>query len=171
MLTLALLRHAKSSWDDPADDDFARPLNTRGLANAPVAGKTLATLGFNPDLVVCSPAQRTRQTLDLALPAMAMETMPEVKHDDRVYLASPSTLIEVVRDIPADYKRVLVIGHNPGLHELAVTLAGAGEIGLIEALQDRFATSAIALLTFTRSRWRDIRAGDGRLEAFVTVKK
>ncbi|MEQ1718319.1 MAG: histidine phosphatase family protein [Hyphomicrobium sp.] len=171
MLTLALLRHAKSSWDDPADDDFARPLNARGLATAPLAGRALAGLGVKPSLVVCSPAKRTRETLDLALAAMGLDTQPTIMLDDRLYLASATTLIEVVRDSPKEHACVLLIGHNPGLHDTAVTLAGAGETALIETLQNRFPTAALAVLTFGRTRWRDIRTGDGRLDAFVTVKK
>ena len=70
MLTLALLRHAKSSWDNPALSDFDRPLNSRGQKNAPEAGMALRELGFKPDLILCSPSKRTRETLDLALPQL-----------------------------------------------------------------------------------------------------
>lgn len=171
MLTLALLRHAKSSWADPAEDDFDRALNERGIRTAPEAGAALATLGFVPELILCSTAKRTRETLDLALPAMPLDHAPKIQLDDRLYLASATTIVEVIRDMPAAHMNLLVIGHNPGLHEVALMLAGSGDTGRLETLHDKFPTSAIALLKFERARWRDIRAGDGRLEAFWLPKK
>lgn len=172
MLTLALLRHAKSSWDDPAEDDFDRGLNARGKSAAPEAGKVIAGLCFVPSLILCSSARRTRETLDLALPALkASGAEPQVVFDDKLYLASQVTLLEIVRDIAEAHTRVLVIGHNPGLHALAMLLAGHGEATAIEALSDRFPTCALALMTFGRERWRDVRPREGTLEAFWTPKQ
>lgn len=170
MLTLALLRHAKSSWDDPARDDFLRVLNERGIKAAPLAGAALAEHGLKPSLILCSPAARTRETLKLAQPAMALAAAPETVFDEKLYLASPVTLMETVRDIPQERTTVLMIGHNPGLHTLALTLAGTGSDAALDSLSTRFPTAALAILTFKRARWRDVRPGDGKLELFWTPK-
>lgn len=171
MLTLALLRHAKSSWNDPAQDDFDRALNERGVMTGPLCGKALGDAGFAPDMILCSTAKRTRETLDLALPEMPLDHAPKIQLDDRLYLASATTIVEVIRDMPASHPNLLVIGHNPGLHEVALMLAGSGDTGRLETLHEKFPTAAIALLKFERVRWRDIRAGDGRLETFWLPKK
>ncbi|MBL8884525.1 MAG: histidine phosphatase family protein [Hyphomicrobium sp.] len=171
MLTLAILRHAKSEWDAPADDDFDRPLNPRGLMAAPLAGEMIAALGLKPSLILCSSAKRTRETLDVAMPEMKLPSHTEIVTDDKLYLASFMTLIEVLRETRDVHKCVLIIGHNPGLHEFAVALAGSGDTGPLTAMQDRFPTAALAVLEFKRSHWRDVRSGEGRLTAFWTPKK
>lgn len=170
MLTLALLRHAKSSWDDPTWEDFDRPLNARGLKAAPAAGAALARADVNPSLILCSSAARTRETLKLAEPLIALDKEAQIVFDDKLYLASPVTLLEVVRDIPAQHSSVLVIGHNPGLHALAAMLAGTGSSQALESLTLRYPTAALAVLKINRSKWRDVRPGDGKLELFWTPK-
>lgn len=171
MLTLALLRHAKSSWDDPGQDDFDRPLNERGLKAAPCAGAALAQSGAKPTLVLCSSAARTRETLTLALANAALTPAPQVVFDDKLYLAAPVTLMELVRDLPPGQTSVLIVGHNPGLHFLAMTLAGNGPATALESLNVRFPTASLAVMRIDRSRWRDVRANDGKLQLFWTPKK
>ena len=171
MLSLALLRHAKSSWEENALNDFDRPLSERGLKSAPRAGKALLGFGFRPTLVLCSTAQRTRETLDLCLPVLVQHgNPPQVRYDDRLYLASSTTILEVIRDAGGASPSLLVVGHNPGRHHAAVTLAGSGEAGLIQALNDKMPTAAVALMSFARQRWRDIRSRDGNLVAYWTPK-
>jgi phosphohistidine phosphatase len=171
MLTLAILRHAKSDWNAPVDDDFDRPLNARGLNAAPLAGQAIAHIGLKPTLILCSSAKRTRETLDLALPEMQLAPHIEIVTDDKLYLASFMTLIEVLRGTRDVHECILIIGHNPGLHELAVALAGKGETAALTALQDNLPTAALVAMELKRSHWRDVRSGDGRLTAFWTPKK
>lgn len=171
MLTLALLRHAKSSWDNPSQEDFDRPLNERGLKAAPAAGAALVKLSLKPDLILCSAAARTRQTLKYVLASLAPPVPPATVIDEKLYLAGPVTLLEFLRDIPEGPTSVLVVGHNPGLHALALTLTGGGDPVARAALAVRYPTAALAILKIDRDRWRDLRPSDGKLEAFWTPKK
>lgn len=166
-LTLLLLRHAKSGWDDPTLDDIARPLAPRGIKAAPQMGATIAAVGLAPDLVLCSSAVRTRQTLALMLPEWPPPP-PPIAFEETLYLAAASEIIDRVRAIPDGPRRVMVVGHNPGLHTAALTLAGTGRREDITALASKFPTSALAVLTFERSTWRDVRPTTGHLDRFVT---
>ncbi len=119
--TLVLLRHGKSDWSGP-EPDVDRPLAKRGLRQAPEAGRWLAS-GVGPvDLAVVSAAERARQTWQLV--ADELGDQPPVRVEDRVYAASDSQLLEVVRDLPEDAATVVVVGHNPGLEDLVEVLAG-----------------------------------------------
>lgn len=171
MLTLALLRHAKSSWDSPGSSDFDRPLNARGLKAAPEAGRALRDMHVVPALVMCSPAARTRETLELALPEMGLATAPEILFDDKLYLAAPAAMLESIKAVGAAHACVLMIGHNPGMHNLADALAGPGPQALNERLAEKFPTAAIAVFKFNKKSWRDIAPRTGRLTAFWTPKK
>ncbi|HML28696.1 MAG TPA: histidine phosphatase family protein [Hyphomicrobium sp.] len=119
MLSLALLRHAKSSWDATDIDDFDRPLNDRGRTAAPLMGAALQELNFAPELILCSSAKRTRETLGLVTPFVKDA---KVMFDDQLYLTSQETLYARLKAVPTDVKRVLMIGHNPGMHGLALFL-------------------------------------------------
>jgi phosphohistidine phosphatase len=147
--TLILLRHAKSDWSGP-EDDFDRPLASRGIDQAAEAGRWLAhgTLGDDLkriDLVVVSPAKRARRTWELA--SAELEPAPPVRIDERVYAASSSELLAVVRGLPDDASTVILVGHNPGIADLASVLAG-------ESVS--MPTSALAVLSL-RGSWA--RAG------------
>lgn len=170
MLTLTLLRHAKSSWDDPGVGDFDRPLNARGLEAAPRAGRALHEFGAGPSLVLSSPSRRTRQTLELALPEMHLANPPGVEFAEDLYLAAPSVMLEHVRALGPDVKSALLIGHNPGMHNLAMALAGSGPDDLKTRLAEKFPTAAIAIFTFDTQSWRDVGPRMGRLTAFWTPK-
>ena len=169
MLTLALLRHAKSSKDNPAIDDFNRPLNPRGQAAAPESGKTLKQLGFQPDLILCSPARRTRETLDLALPQM-MGPMPAITFDPALYHATAAHHMATVRAAPSQASRILIVGHNPGLYGLALILTGTADDKILARLNEGFPTAAIAILEFDAAAWRDIAAASGKLTHFITPR-
>lgn len=168
-LTLGLLRHAKSAWDDPTLDDFDRGLSPRGIKAAPLMGKTMRKLGLRPDLILCSTALRTRATLALVLPELKLPAA-DVRYDERLYLTPPVTLLDVLADVPADKPAVLMVGHNPGLHALALELTGSGERQARTELATKFPTAALAVLTFEATSWRDVRAGSGRLVQFLTPK-
>lgn len=123
MKNLTLLRHAKSSWKDPDLDDFDRPLNGRGQRDAPMMARRLAGRIFEPDLVLGSPALRIRQTLEVFVQELNIDPAIVI-FDERIYLAEVEDLIDLVRGIPDDRCRVLLVGHNPGLTELANYLTG-----------------------------------------------
>jgi phosphohistidine phosphatase len=122
MRRLYLLRHAKSSWDDPALPDSERPLAPRGRRDAKRIGKHLGRLGITPALVLCSSAVRTQETLDLIRPALAEAA---VQIEEQLYGASSETMLERIRDVPDEVGSLLLIGHNPGLHDLALASSGA----------------------------------------------
>jgi phosphohistidine phosphatase len=167
MRRLALFRHAKA--ERHGSHDHERPLAERGRTAAPAMGRWLADAGFVPDLVLCSTALRTRETWALAEPAFAPDSV-EVQFDRRVYAASAARLLALVQAADDAVERLLVVGHNPGLHDLADLLAGGGAAASRAALAEGFPTAAIVLLDFDLGRWRGVDAGQGRLAAFVTPK-
>ena len=170
MPTLALLRHAKSSWDQASLSDFERPLNDRGRKAAPEMGRVLHDLKFAPDLILCSPSTRTRQTLDLVLPCLKGPA-PSIHYEKDLYHASAALLLEQMRRIDDKIRTALVVGHNPGLHALALTLAGEGGTDDLTRLTSKFPTAALALLSFTAPNWRGVAPGKGWLEAFAVPEK
>ncbi len=167
MLSLALLRHAKSSWDATDIEDFYRPLNQRGQTAAPLMGAALKELSFTPDLILCSSAKRTRETLALIMPFVKGA---EVTFDEQLYLTSQETLLGRLKATPVGTKKVLMIGHNPGMHGLALFLTGTGDVKSISRLEDRFPTAALAVFSFPQVTWRDLAPASGHLEAFVTPR-
>jgi phosphohistidine phosphatase len=166
MRTLYLLRHAKSSWDDPALPDRKRPLAPRGRRDAKRIAKHLLRLGIDPELVLCSAAERTRETLALVRPALPRSA---VSLEDDLYGASSGRLLERLRIVPEDVGSVMLIGHNPGLEDLAVGLAAAGPE--LERLKAKFPTAALATLTLERTTWSELKEGDGELVAYVVPKE
>ena len=168
MLTLSLLRHAKSSWDDASLKDFDRPLSERGETAAPRMGAYMAAQGLAPELVLCSPAVRARQTLDLVLPHLAAG--PTVVYEDRFYLAAPSVMLARVRKIEAKVRHVLIVGHDPGMQGLALELAGTGDAETLRSLGRKFPTGALAVIRFNARDWSRIGPSKGRLELFATPK-
>lgn len=169
MLTLSLFRHAKSSWDDPGVKDFDRPLATRGETAAPRMGAFMAEHDIQPQLILCSPAVRTRQTLDLVLPHLSGD--PTVVYEDGFYLAPASQLLARVRKVEAKVRRVMIVGHDPGMHGLAVELAGSGTPKLMQALAAKFPTAGLAVLDFELDKWSKVGPGIGQLRIFMTPKR
>ncbi len=168
MLTLTLFRHAKSSWEMDGLDDRDRPLNARGIAAAPMMGAFMQDNGIEPDLVLCSDAVRTRETLDLALPVF--KTRPKVKYEGGLYLADPFDLLARLRKTPRTVKHLMLVGHNPGLQILALELIGDGAPALVRAISDNLPTAGVVVLTFDAKDWRDIGPGKGHLIQFATPK-
>jgi phosphohistidine phosphatase len=165
MFTLSLLRHAKSNWDDPGLKDFDRPLARRGEAAAPRMGEFMAAQGIEPELILCSPAQ----TLDLVLPYLTAG--PTVVYEEAFYLAAASQLLARVRTVEANVRHVMIVGHDPGMHGLAVELAGSGAPKQMQALVAKFPTAGLAVLDFEVDGWPDIGPGLGRLRLFMTPKR
>jgi phosphohistidine phosphatase len=169
MLTLSLLRHAKSSWADPAQDDFERPLNERGREAAPRMGAYMAKQKLAPDLILCSPAARTRQTLALVLPHL--QRIAEVAYEDGLYLASTGQLLKRIRRTPAPTTHLMLVGHDPGMHGIATRLAGTGDPAALDLLAAKFPTAGLAVILFDTKSWTDVGDGDGRLRLFMTPKR
>jgi phosphohistidine phosphatase len=169
MLRLALLRHAKSSWDDPDIDDFDRPLNERGRRSAPMMGQMLASLNFKPDAILCSPAKRTRETLEGMHPFLKGNPNAAA-FDQGLYLASAGDILSRIQKSAPDVAAVLVIGHNPGMHILAARLAASGDPGQMSRLSDKFPTAALAVYSFPQAPWADLDPATGHLDAFITPK-
>jgi phosphohistidine phosphatase len=170
MLTLSLLRHAKSSWDDPALADHDRPLAKRGTRAAPEIAKYLKHEELLPSLILCSGAVRTRATLALIIAEIGRPP-PEIRYEEALYLAAPDTILKHIQACEPHHAHVMVIGHNPGLHALALELLGAGDRKSVAALATEFPTAALAVLTFDAPQWSDIKAASGRLEHFVTPRR
>lgn len=163
---IVLLRHAKSSWNDTSLADHARPLSARGRRAAPAMADVLRRRVPSPDLVYCSDAVRTRQTLDL------LELGPVSTTIDRdLYLADADDLLERLRDSPEAATTVLLIGHNPGLHHLALLLADeSGDPAAMRRLRAKLPTAGLVELSVGAGRWRDLAPRGARLERFVVPK-
>lgn len=167
MRQLLLLRHAKSSWDDPRLSDHARPLNARGRRAAKAMAVAMRDLGLTPDVVLVSSARRTLQTLEALGP---LDGPPLVEPMDDLYLAPWQRLLDVLRQVPDTARSVLVIGHNPGLHDLALALTGPGGMALSggdgQRLAEAFPTGALAEFAIA-TPWPMLSAGGGRLLRFL----
>jgi phosphohistidine phosphatase len=159
---LVVLRHAKSAWETDAATDFERPLAARGTLDAPRVGRWLEVCGLAPDYVVSSPAERARQTADAALGAM--DHPPEAILDDRVYEGSLSDLLDVLGECPSGARRVMLVGHNPGLESLVEHLAG--QPIPLPSKGKPFPTAAVAHLRLPAD-WRGLERGAGELIAIV----
>jgi phosphohistidine phosphatase len=164
MRELLLLRHAKSRWDEPGTDDHDRGLAPRGVAAAVRMGRLLAEEGLVPDRVLCSTARRALHTWELAAPALPTAPAPHPLRS--LYLAVPGRLLEVIRRQDAGARRVLLVGHNPGLETLARSLAGAGRSKDLKRLGEKFPTGALAHLVFEAPDWKDVGPGRGQLAGF-----
>ncbi|MEU7561430.1 SixA phosphatase family protein [Streptomyces eurythermus] len=164
---LLVLRHAKSAWPEGVEDRL-RPLAPRGLRDAPAAGRVLAAAGSLPDLALCSTAVRARRTWELV--AAEWATPPPVRYDRRLYAAGVPELLEVVREVPAEVRTLLLIGHNPGLAELVAALAADGLDVTPERVRARFPTSAIAALTWHGTTWRALAPGTALLTSFTVPR-
>lgn len=168
MLTLSLLRHAKSSWDDVSGDDFQRPLAKRGESAAPRMGKFMAEHDLAPELILCSPAVRARETLDLVLPHLGGG--PTIIYEENFYLAAPSVLLARLRKVEGKVRHVMIVGHDPGMQTLALELAGTGDAKTLHALAAKFPTAGLAVIRFKARDWGKIGPAKGRLELFMTPK-
>ncbi|HYI56351.1 MAG TPA: histidine phosphatase family protein [Microlunatus sp.] len=161
--TLYLLRHAKSSWDEPLRD-HERPLDARGVRDARAAGRLLAERGWRPDLVLCSPAVRTRETWQQATGAGA--EAGEVRFVDAIYEASVVRLLGLVQQTPEDVATLMLIGHGPGLPGLAEGLGGRPEPQDAWARMDaKYPTAGLAVLRLP-GLWAAAAPGAAELVAF-----
>ncbi|WAU81081.1 histidine phosphatase family protein [Streptomyces sp. Qhu-G9] len=163
---LIILRHAKSAWPDGVTD-HERPLAPRGRRDAPAAGRALTAADCLPELAFCSTAVRARQTWELT--AAQWGTPPPVRHDARLYGADVPELLEVVREAPAEAKTLLLIGHNPGLEDLVLTLAGDSLDDALDDVRTKFPTSAIAILA-RHGGWESLGPGTALLTDMIVPR-
>lgn len=173
MRRLLLLRHAKTETDAPSGRDQDRRLDDRGHEDAALMGEWIADHGPAPDMVLVSPAVRAKQTWDLAWTAMKPRVAaPQVDFPSELYGADPAQLLEIIRTatIPADPKRLLLVGHNPGMHELALMLTGSGDAAGAKALAGNLPTAGLAIFDFDVKDWGDVAYRRGRLMQFVSPK-
>ena len=145
MKTLLVLRHAKSSWNDPALEDHERPLNERGRRDAPRVGELVREYGLIPDIIVSSDAVRAQLTAQAV--AEAAGYAGEILLDHRLYLASPADILSLLQTVRENAERIMIVGHNPGLEDLVKQLTGEW--------QD-MPTAALAQIVLPIDRWGDL---------------
>ena len=164
MKTLTLLRHAKSTWDDPVARDFDRPLNPRGRRAARTLGSAMKAQGLRFDRILASPARRVVETLE-EIGAAFGPLEPEF--DERLYLASTETLLEIVRQCDDRANRLLLVGHNPGLEMLALRLTKAEARGLRDEVEIKYPTGTLAEIGLPADSWPRVRERSGTLARFI----
>lgn len=166
MKIVLLLRHAKSDWGHPGLDDLDRPLNRRGERAAEAMADHIARHAPRPDLILCSTAVRTRQTLAPLVHRLTSPALP-IAFEQGLYLASEGALLQRLRALSDEVRTVLLIGHNDGIGQLARTLAGSGPAADLTALHEKFPTGALADVRIPADRWHDLASGTGELVSFV----
>jgi len=166
MKTLTLLRHAKSSWDDPAARDFDRPLNRRGRKAARAMGKAMREQGIAFDQILASPAARVVGTLEDLAEGYGGSIEPAF--DQRVYLATAATLLKLVQGTDDKAERLLVVGHNPGMEALALMLTRDDDGGGLRGeMLTKYPTAALAEIALPVDHWREVDLGTGQLARFI----
>jgi len=167
-MRLLLLRHGKAEKAEPGMGDLARRLNDRGRNDAEAIGVYLARHKLVPALVTVSTAQRTRETWEHV--ARGLSAAPQVKYDERLYNAGSEAILTVIKGAPATVRALMVIGHNPGLHEAARLLIASGDVEARERLNEGLPTSGLAVIDFAGQDWRKLHPHGGRLDRFVTPR-
>ncbi len=171
-MKLVLLRHAKSAWPDVPDHE--RPLARRGRRDAPAMGRWLLLAGHVPSQVLCSTARRARQTWELA--QAEIDVIVPASFEDGVYQATAAGLLDLVRRVPPEAETVLVVGHDPGLPELALMVArgSRGQPGQqsdpLSRMKVKFPTAAVAVLELAGPTWLRLGPAQASLTDFVTPR-
>ncbi|MFG1398542.1 SixA phosphatase family protein [Roseixanthobacter pseudopolyaromaticivorans] len=167
MRRLILLRHAKSDW--PAGIvDPERPLAQRGRAAAPMIGSYMAAQDLVPDRVLVSPARRTRETWELVAPALPSTVA--VQSEPRLYEAGVTRILTVLREQPREVQSLMLVGHNPGLEDIADVLTDQGPAATRSQMAEKFPTGALAIIDLPIDDWAEVTPQTGRLDRFVTPR-
>jgi len=145
---LTLMRHGDAQWKDPEVADFARPLNRRGNNEVEAMGRRLTELALSPDLIIASPARRSQQTAEIIARELALPPR-SIRYEEALYLAGAQDILKLARSIGPRVPHLMIIGHNPGISELAHLLAPSVEIGGL-------ATAALCTITFDTDRWTSV---------------
>jgi len=169
MKRLAILRHAKSSWDDPALDDFNRPLNERGWKAARRLGSELNKREIKFDLVLSSTSARTRETIDGL--QEKFDFAAPIEFDPQLYLASEDVLLDRVRALDEKVKAPLIVGHNPGLEQMIAELTRNDKKGMRARVAGKFPTCALAMVELPAKRWSDVEPGSGEIVELILPKE
>lgn len=170
MKRLTILRHAKSSWDEPNADDFDRPLNGRGWKAARRMGQELKQRKIRFDLCLASPAARVRETLDGLAQTYGELPFP-IRFERHIYLADGATLLGLVRGVSDEVEKLLLVGHNPGLERLVATLAADDDKGLRHRAALKFPTAALAAIDLAAGSWADIETAGGKLVELILPRE
>lgn len=165
MKTLYLLRHAKSQWPKQPIPDLERPLNKRGKRAAQQMGAHFKARGLQPEVVLCSPAARTRETLERLDEARGQRA--PVRLLKGLYLAPPSRLLATARTVEEEFQSAMIVAHEPGIRRFALTMTEPDDSASRRGMDEKFPTGALAVIAFPVERWRDIAEGTGRLITFV----
>jgi phosphohistidine phosphatase len=168
MKRLAVLRHAKSSWDEPDLDDFNRPLNERGWKSARRMGRELKHRDMRFDLVLASTAARVRETIDGL--QEKYEFAGPIRFEQKIYMANEETLLSLVRGLPEKAHAPLLVGHNPGLERLLVELTHDDDDGLRHRVATKYPTAALAIVELPAHRWVDVTPGSGEIVELILPK-
>ena len=168
MRRLLLFRHAKADRAEAGESDRQRALNERGRSDAARVGAYMAGHAFCPDRVAVSPSLRTQETWKYA--KAAFRPPPATQTVERLYEATPHAIFDVIKDTPASAHSLLVIAHNPGLHEVALMLIASGDSEIRERLREKLPTGGLAIIDFAIDDWSKLHPRSGRLERFVTPK-
>ena len=168
MRRLLLFRHAKTERSEPGMEDRGRKLVERGRKDAASIGAYMATHALTPDRVMTSPAARTQETWKLA--AAAFKPTPAGSAVERLYGATPHEIFDLIKQAPANAHTLLIVGHNPGLHELAQMLVASGNIETREQMREKLPTSGLLIIDFAFDEWAKLHPQSGRLERFITPK-
>ena len=167
MKSLTILRHAKSGWDAPVDRDFDRPINARGRRGAELIGETWKKSGWPLDWIIASPAVRVTETLDHFQPAAGLADI-EPHWERRVYLASAATLLDVVREAGGASDHLMLVGHNPGLEDLAMMLVPYDTANPARmAIEEKLPTASLVRITFDIDQWSALAEDIGTLDTFI----
>ena len=168
MKTIYLLRHTKAGWSESSTDDIARALNQQGRENAVQIGQHLSKNKISPDLILCSNATRAQETLSFIRPFLPENQAIQVL--ESLYLASSETLLHYLTNLDEEVKSVLIVAHNPGLHELAIHLAGRENIGtslLLNRIMQRFPSGAFTTVQNQPELWSELNQSESTLVDFV----
>ena len=168
MRRLLLLRHAKSLRVRPGERDHDRVLAARGLEDAPKLGTFMVRHALVPERVIVSTAARAQETWRLVAPAFAKS--PSVVFDDRIYEATPQAILKVIKECEPKVHSLLIVGHNPGLHELAAMLIASGNLEARQRLNEKFPTAGLVVIDFALDDWSQLHAHAGRLDHFVSPR-
>ncbi|MGI9407336.1 MAG: SixA phosphatase family protein, partial [Hyphomicrobiaceae bacterium] len=168
MRRLILFRHAKSDWSANGAKDHERRLAPRGIVSAPLMAAWLHDKGLAPDHILCSTAERTRETLDLAL--TQWPDKPHVHYDKQLYLSSRDRIVSLIKAHGGGAETLMVIGHNPDMHDLALDLVGPKHEAEVAAQIGKYPTASMAVFKFEIDDWSEIAMGSGTLEVFRKPK-
>ena len=168
MRRLMLLRHAKTERAQPGERDRDRKLTKRGRSDAPLIGAYMAHHELVPDLALVSPATRAQETWALLADCFA-EMAPAVVKDERIYNADPNQLMALLAETQ-EAKSLVLVGHNPGLHDLAVQLIASGDVEARERIAEGLPTSGLVVIDLAFDDWSRLHPHAGRLERFVSPR-